>query len=69
MGWSSGSDLLEEVLRTVLPFISTSEKRKIITKRLIQHFENYDCDTIYELADSRVAKKYPELKRLFDNNE
>lgn len=55
MGWGSGSELAENVWRTVRNFIPT-KRRKEIASRIIDLFENEDCDTMDEAIDlSRAA--------------
>lgn len=46
MGWSSGSELAEEVWDMFRGLIRKDKKK--YAKRLIELFENMDCDTIYE---------------------
>lgn len=64
MGWASGAELLGRVLGTVLPFVESELYRYLITKVLIQDFEDFDCDVVYELADD-----FPEVARVMAERE
>jgi hypothetical protein len=63
MGWASGSSILDTIAYAVLPLISPEERDDVATK-LIDVFENEDCDTVYECRnpDIRAAyvRMYPE---------
>lgn len=47
MGWASGSMLAEEVWDAMRPLIA-KDKRKKAAGKIIDLFEECDCDTIYE---------------------
>ncbi len=54
MSWKSGSTLFGDLMNALTPKIttlSTAEKQAIVSA-LIECFEDYDCDTIYELRDA-----------------
>jgi hypothetical protein len=57
MGWSSGSQLAEELWRAVRSSIPTA-KRKKIARDFIDYFEGYDCDTIQEAETLCKDAKY-----------
>lgn len=54
MGWSSGSDLAEQLWSIVSEHIPV-DKRKAVAKRIIRAFENHDCDTMHEAEDLWIA--------------
>lgn len=47
MSWSTGSCLMSDIISD-LAFIDDDELRKEVFKILINNFENYDCDSLYE---------------------
>lgn len=47
MGWASGSGLAEDIWDIVRPLTKPSNKKRIAGK-LIELFEDMDCDTIDE---------------------
>jgi len=53
MGWSTGSDLMSAIITDMKKAIDDEGTRTLVYRVLIKHFENYDCDTLYEceLAD------------------
>ena len=60
MGWSGGADLLASVLQITLPLMPRNA-RQSVTDRLIECFEDEDCDTIHEIAD-----EFPEVRKNID---
>lgn len=50
MGWAAGSEILAETWNIVKDHLSPQHKFKVV-KELISLFEEYDCDTVYELID------------------
>lgn len=50
MGWSTGSRLLSDIVNDVSILTDDSELKRKLYEILVTHFENYDCDTICELA-------------------
>jgi hypothetical protein len=59
MGWASGSGLLANVIMAVKVELDCGGKDKIrFYKRLIEAFEDHDCDTLDECRD---------IDPLFDN--
>jgi len=48
MGWASGSSLAGELWGAVRPLIA-KDKRKKAAGKIIDLFEDYDCDTMYEV--------------------
>ncbi len=58
MGWGSGSYLAEAVWNLIKKEIP-KEKRKKIASKLIDLFEDEDCDTLQECEDlCQVAGRY-----------
>lgn len=47
MGWSSGSDLMTEVIMSAMKHVPDSSRKKFY-KEMIEAFENCDCDTLHE---------------------
>lgn len=50
MGWASGSQLAEEIWEVVGKHIPSKNKKQV-AKKLIDLFEDSDCDTIDEAED------------------
>lgn len=62
MGWSSGSELAEDIWNTISNHISKDNQEKV-ARKLIELFENYDCDTIdeaYKLCKAANRKWHDE---------
>lgn len=57
MGWASGSELLDSVARIVMPRVKKAE-RIAVAEKLIEAFEEMDCDTICEVEQEDVRKAY-----------
>jgi hypothetical protein len=55
MGWSSGSNIFEEIITVLRSNVPNYEDRCDIYRELISVFENYDCDTLYECVGSDEA--------------
>ena len=51
MGWSSGSSLFSDVAEIIAENVVDDNVRKLIYMRLIESFQNYDCDTLDECID------------------
>ena len=47
MGWGSGSELAESIWNVVRP-LTTPKNRKKVAKKLVDFFEEKDCDTMHE---------------------
>ncbi len=47
MGWSGGSEIASEIWSMVGNYVP-KRNRKIVARRIIQLFEDHDCDTIEE---------------------
>lgn len=60
MGWSNGSQLLDEVFEVIKHYTNKTD-REIIASQLIEIFENYDCDTIHESDHSEILRAYRAL--------
>lgn len=48
MGWASGSELLEGIIRTLREHVPDKRAREAIYDDLIPIFEDHDCDTLDE---------------------
>lgn len=58
MGWASGSDLFDKVIRIIKEEISSwDELPPVLVIRLIDAFEDEDCDTLDE-------SEFPEVQRV-----
>lgn len=76
MGWSSGSELACKMI-DLIEYLSDNEDEKIkVFHDMIGHFEDVDCDTIYECLGESSAfdKAYKELypdhyKHLMDDED
>ena len=55
MGWASGSELAENLWEDIKEFIPKKQHKKV-AKIFIKHFENMDCDTMYETTLYETAK-------------
>lgn len=60
MGWASGSELLDGVAKAVMPMID-KPFRGVIAGKLIELFEDADCDTIYECTQPDIKREYKRL--------
>lgn len=58
MGWASGSSLLNDVAKLVMPFVNSEPERANLAGQLIDLFEDEDCDTINECDQRDIAKEY-----------
>lgn len=63
MGWAGGSGMAADVWKLVRSHIPES-KRKRIAKKLVDIFENEDCDTMDEaellMKDAGLANRWDE---------
>lgn len=65
MGWCTGSGLLGDIIMSTKKVVPTKH-RKELYKLFVNHFENYDCDTIHECCgidkqfDEALKEMYPE---------
>lgn len=57
MGWAYGSELLEMVARTTMPYIPEGD-RPSVARELIDAFEDRDCDTVYEVDQEDIHRAY-----------
>lgn len=48
MGWSSGSLILSEIIKTIESKVENPLYRQEIYEDLLDIFEDYDCDTLDE---------------------
>lgn len=66
MGWSSGSRMFGEIIEFLQETIEDDDLRKDLYIGLIEIFENFDCDTLYECKgeddafDEAFEELYPE---------
>jgi len=51
MGWSSGSLLFSDVAEIIADNVDDDARKLIMYKRLIESFQNHDCDTLDECTD------------------
>ena len=67
MGWGTGGSVCDDVLAIALPCISSFDEQMKFCSELIDIFESYDCDVLYEIAEDNEYpaftaawfKKYP----------
>ena len=48
MGWASGSELADEVWNIFEKFMPNEKVAKKTAQKLVDAFEDQDCDTMYE---------------------
>lgn len=68
MGWASGSQIADEIWDCIKKDLPKAKKRKL-ARLLIDTFESFDCDTMYECTDIIKAAGYKqceECNSLFD---
>ena len=58
MGWASGSSLLDEVAKIVMPHVLDDESKRRVAGELIDAFESEDCDTINECEQEDIRAEY-----------
>lgn len=51
MGWASGSPIVGEIIETIDELVSNYQTRVEVYKRIIEIFEDADCDTLDECLD------------------
>jgi hypothetical protein len=51
MSWGKGSELFSDVVEIIAENVVDDNVRKLIYMRLIESFQNYDCDTLDECTD------------------
>lgn len=71
MGWSSGSELMRDIISSLNAHGVKNGVQVEIYKDLIRAFENYDCDTLYECIEDDICFKtaYKELNSEEFNKE
>lgn len=57
MGWSSGSAIMSEIISALKEVGISKEDKVEIYERLIQVFEDFDCDTLDECLTEDPAFK------------
>jgi hypothetical protein len=68
MGWSTGSRIMAEIIEEVKDLELNYYTEESLYSRLIDIFENWDCDTLDECLGEDAAfdevyySKYPEMK-------
>jgi hypothetical protein len=61
MGWSTGGDVLQGVLEITNDHVEGRLARRQVMRQLIELFEEFDCDVIYEV----FSDKWPELEEVY----
>lgn len=65
MGWASGSEVLWRILKLIKPMMPTGYRNRRFRKKfygkLIDIFEDRDCDTIHEA----FSPAWPELEEVY----
>jgi hypothetical protein len=51
MSWGRGSELFSDVAEIIAENVVDDNVRKLVYMRLIEAFQNYDCDTLDECTD------------------
>jgi len=51
MSWGRGSELFSDVAEIIAENVVDDNIRKLVYMRLIEAFQNYDCDTLDECTD------------------
>lgn len=68
MSWSSGSEVAREIIVVVKKNVKDDKVRTKIYEKLIDIFEDQDCDTMYECIG--VDKVYDRLyNELYPNDD
>ena len=57
MSWKSGSSLMSSIIHKMKDTELDDELRKEVYIILIEEFEDYDCDSLYECVDEDEAFK------------
>lgn len=55
MGWSSGSRIMNEIIEVLKDVVDDRDERFDVYYRLIEIFENNDCDTLDECLNEDTA--------------
>lgn len=55
MGWSSGTDLMIEIIKSAKKHVPDESARVKFYRPIIKAFENHDCDTLDECRDMDSA--------------
>lgn len=67
MGWNSGSELAEWIMTEVEEFGLDHDVKVAFFTNMINKFEDFDCDVMYELLDKDPA--YDEAYKLIHSEE
>jgi hypothetical protein len=51
MSWGKGSELFSDIVEIIAENVVDDNVCKLIYMRLIESFQNYDCDTLDECTD------------------
>jgi hypothetical protein len=51
MGWNSGGDLMEELIKVVFRVVPSETARMNIYMAMVKAFEDHDCDVLEECMD------------------
>lgn len=65
MGWASGSELLDDIARVVMPKIPKKD-RPSVAKELIEIFEARDCDTLDEVRQRDIMEAFERMDPVKD---
>ena len=63
MGWASGSQLAEDVWKTVRGNIP-QKRRKALATAIVRLFEDHDCDTLDEATTLMKDADLPEYQQI-----
>ena len=63
MGWSTGSSLMSDIIEQFEDLEIDDETKKKVYTTLIEAFDNYDCDTLFECVgvDDMYDDAYKEI--------
>lgn len=55
MSWSSGSTIFSDIIHSIKESVPEYETRVEVYGKLIEIFENHDCDTLFECLEEDRA--------------
>lgn len=68
MGWSSGSQLAEDIWNEVSKYIPKVKKKKV-ARKIVNYFESMDCDTMEDceqlMRDAKISYDEDTLERIY----
>ena len=62
MGWSQGSIILQDIVDALKPLNLTVPQAKELYGKLIDIFEDFDCDSLEEVDDPLFQQTLRELR-------